>query len=171
MRPSTDFNAVMELLGEDLDFIPSPPGIALVDLERLTELEARYLRASPETKARSRSFTAAGARVQALLPGAMGSSCAVGAGEAIGCVGDRTGSSGFTRLDLSDDAEGEGTGLKLSELRLNCACRSASLAAVARSLRSASMLRSFSSAFSQAVFSRVKLIRCSTVEQPEHCHV
>jgi hypothetical protein len=39
----------------------------------------------------------------------MGSSCAVGAGEAIGSVGDRTGSSGFTCLDASDDAEGGGT--------------------------------------------------------------
>ena len=49
---AADFHAVMELLGEDLDLIPPPPETASVDLAKLAELEARYLKASPETKAR-----------------------------------------------------------------------------------------------------------------------
>jgi hypothetical protein len=47
-----DFHAVMELLGEDLNLIPPPPEVASVDLAKLAELEVRYLKASPETKAR-----------------------------------------------------------------------------------------------------------------------
>jgi hypothetical protein len=49
---ASDFYAVMELLGEDLDLIPPPPEAASVDLAKLAELEARYLKASPEMKAR-----------------------------------------------------------------------------------------------------------------------
>ena len=83
----------------------------------------------------------------------MGASCDIGAGETIGSVGDRKGSSGLTWLDASDDAEGSGTGRgSLSKSRLNCVGRAvspaASLAALARSLR----LRSFSSsAFARAL--------------------
>src|SRR6516165_11861707 len=83
----------------------------------------------------------------------MGASCDIGAGETIGSVGDRKGSSGLTWLDASDDAEGSGTGRgSLSKSRLNCVGRAvspaASLAAFARSLR----LRSFSSsAFARAL--------------------
>jgi hypothetical protein len=47
-----DFHAVMEMLGEDLDALPPAPNIPTTDLDRLAELEARYLRASPETRAR-----------------------------------------------------------------------------------------------------------------------
>jgi hypothetical protein len=58
-----------------------------------------------------------------LLPlkvfGGMDPSCAVGAGEAIGSVGDRTGSSGVTWLNASDNAECEGTDRRLSQSRSN----------------------------------------------------
>jgi hypothetical protein len=80
----------------------------------------------------------------------MGSLHAVGAGEAIGCLEDRTGSSGFSWLNALDDAKGGGTERRLSQTRLNCARRSAStaasLSAVARSLSRSS----FSCAFAQA---------------------
>ena len=108
---------------------------------------------------------AGGAR--SLVGDAMGSSCAVGAGGATGSAGDCTGSSPSLWLKASDDAEGEGTERSLSQLRLNCARRllsaTASFKAVARCIR----LRSFSS----SGFLRMNVVRCSTLSQPEHCHV
>jgi hypothetical protein len=48
-----DFHAVMELLGkDDLDALPTVPGIMLADVGKLAELEVKYLKASPEIKAR-----------------------------------------------------------------------------------------------------------------------
>jgi len=89
-------------------------------------------------KTTQKSVGPSDARVQALLAGAMGLSRAVGAREAIGSAGDRRGSSGFTWLKASDDVKGEETESKLSQKRLNSACRSvsppASLGAVTRCL-------------------------------------
>ena len=55
----------------------------------------------------------------------MGASCDIGAGETIGSVGDRKGSSGLTWLDASDDAEDCGTerGLLSKSRRLLCTRR------------------------------------------------
>jgi hypothetical protein len=49
---ASDFHAVMDLLGEDLELVPPPPETLSVDLAKLAELERKYLKASPETKAR-----------------------------------------------------------------------------------------------------------------------
>jgi len=54
---ANDFHAVMELLGEDVEAIPAAPEAAADTLAKLSELEAKYLAASPETKERvSRSI-------------------------------------------------------------------------------------------------------------------
>jgi hypothetical protein len=48
---------VIDLLGEDVEAIPAAPEIALTTLDKLGELEARYLHAGPEVKERvSRSI-------------------------------------------------------------------------------------------------------------------
>ena len=47
----------------------------------------------------------------------MGASCDIGAGEAIGSVGDRKGSSSFIRFGAPDDAKGAGTELDLLSQR------------------------------------------------------
>lgn len=55
--PASDFHAVMQLLGEDVEAIPTRPDIALTTLDKLAALEAKYLHASPEVKERvSRSI-------------------------------------------------------------------------------------------------------------------
>jgi predicted RNA-binding protein with PUA-like domain len=47
-----DFHAVMELLGENVEDIPSRPELSLLTPGKLAELEARYLNASPEVRER-----------------------------------------------------------------------------------------------------------------------
>jgi hypothetical protein len=48
----SDFRAVMELLGEEVEAIPTSPDIAANTLNKLAELEAKYLQASPEVRER-----------------------------------------------------------------------------------------------------------------------
>jgi predicted RNA-binding protein with PUA-like domain len=47
-----DFHTVMELLGENVEDIPSSPELSLVTPNKLADLEARYLDASPEARER-----------------------------------------------------------------------------------------------------------------------
>jgi hypothetical protein len=50
--PANDFREVVELLGEELNELPSPPEEPEATTDKLTEIEQRYLRASPEVKER-----------------------------------------------------------------------------------------------------------------------
>jgi hypothetical protein len=47
-----DFLAVIELLGEDVDALPSPIEQQAVTAEMISEMEKKYINASPEVKAR-----------------------------------------------------------------------------------------------------------------------
>jgi hypothetical protein len=47
-----DFHAVIELLGEEVEAIPTPPEMAMVAPDTLAALEDKYLNASPEVKER-----------------------------------------------------------------------------------------------------------------------
>jgi hypothetical protein len=62
---AADFQAVMELLGEDLDHVPVPvPPVETI--ERLTELEKKYSNASVEVKSRLSKYIERGAIGQAV---------------------------------------------------------------------------------------------------------
>jgi predicted RNA-binding protein with PUA-like domain len=47
-----DFHAVMELLGEEIEAIPTSPDVTAISPDKLAELEAQFLHASPEVKER-----------------------------------------------------------------------------------------------------------------------
>jgi predicted RNA-binding protein with PUA-like domain len=69
-----DFHAVMALLGEDLDDLPSPADQLDVDSDELAALEERYLHASPEVKVRL-SRTIERGPIGALVKRATGFKC------------------------------------------------------------------------------------------------
>jgi len=50
--PAQDFHAVLDMLGDDLDDLPSQEGEQDIAASRLKELEEKYLHASPEVKER-----------------------------------------------------------------------------------------------------------------------
>jgi hypothetical protein len=81
-----DFQAVIELLGEDVEAIPAAPEIALTTLDNLGELEARYLHASPEVKERVSRSIARGL-IGGLVKKANGLKCQVGAALGLDPIG------------------------------------------------------------------------------------
>ena len=69
-----EFHVILEMLGEDPDALPLPKEVPADSLERLAELEAEYLNASPEVKKRTSKVIERGP-IGALVKEARGHRC------------------------------------------------------------------------------------------------